>query len=162
MADITFKTKIDFGNFGGNKKLTFTSWNDGEYKFDIRDWYEGGKVGKGITLTKTELLALYNLLENMDTDVEDDVEEDIEEVIEEIDEDLFPEEIQKKVDSLDKLFKGFKTERTYGELPFTKGERLQYLVEKGKKAFPSYEKPLEKLGLKSFVTGKGNLYIYTE
>lgn len=146
MAEITYETKIDFGNFCGNKKLTFTSWNDGEFKYDIRDWYDNGSCGKGITLTLDELKALYELI--------DGIEFESTEVI---------PEIQEKFDELDGLFKGFKTERKYGVMEFAKksGNRFQYMVKKGKKALPDYEKVVEKLGLKSFVTDKGNLFIYT-
>jgi hypothetical protein len=149
MAEITYETKIDFGNFCGNKKLTFTSWNDGEFKYDIRDWYDNGSCGKGITLTLEELKTLYELISELDESAFETKE-------------VIPE-IQEKFDELDKLFKGFKTERKYGVMEFAKkaGERFQYKVKKGKKALPDYEKVVEKLGLKSFITDKGNLFIYT-
>ena len=67
MNDITFETKIDFGNFGGNKKLTFTSWNGNAPRYDIRDWFDD-KVGKGITLDKDELKSLYKILIDMFTE----------------------------------------------------------------------------------------------
>ena len=149
MADLTFKTKIDFGKIGGNKKLTLTSWNGGDYKFDIRDWYDNGNVGKGITLTKKELKALYDLL----VDASDELE---------ITEATFPDKIQKTFDELDKMFKGFKTKKDYGKMPFANGKRLQYYVEKGKKTLPKIkETDFKKLGVSHFITNKGNLYIYT-
>lgn len=149
MADLTFKTKVDFGNIGGNKKLTFTSWNGGDYKFDIRDWYDNGNVGKGITLTKKELKALYDLL----VDASDELE---------ITEETFPDKIQNTFDELDKMFKGFKTKKDYGKMPFANGKRLQYYVKKGNKTLPKIkEADLKKLGVNHFITNKGNLYIYT-
>lgn len=182
MGDITFETKIDFGNFGGNKKLTFTSWNGNAPRYDIRDWYDD-KAGKGITLDKDELKSLYELLVDMyedkndaedetveetespwdmeetttDTD-EDEVEEDVEE---EVEEETYPKAIQKKFDTLDKLFKGFKVEKAYGKMPFADGDRLQYCVHKSDKDFNIKEKELKTLGVKWFITDKGNLYIYT-
>jgi len=39
------------------------SWNDREAKFDIREWSpDHEKMGKGVTLSKEELLALEELL----------------------------------------------------------------------------------------------------
>lgn len=178
MADLKYEVKIDFGSIGGKKKLTFTSWNDNAPRYDIRDWYENN-VGKGITLDKDELKNLYELLSTMfDNEGEEEVnpwekeEEQTtlfdESVIEELtdlikgeSESKYPKKVQKAFDKLDKLFKGFKTEKAYGKMPFADGDRLQYAVTKGKKAFPDYEDLLDKLELKSFVTNKGNLYIYT-
>jgi len=165
MADVKFNTKYDFGNIGGHKRLTYTSWNDGDYKFDIRDWYENGAVGKGMTLTKTELKSLYDLLITMYEKTEDEEEDDFlkEFEVEEEHEPTVPEEIQKKFDIIDTLFKGFKTEKAYGIMEFAKasGERFQYCVTKGKKDFPDYEETLGTLELRSFITDKGNLYVYT-
>lgn len=175
MADLKYEVKIDFGSIGGKKKLTFTSWNDNAPRYDIRDWYENN-VGKGITLDKDELKNLYELLSTM---FEDDSEEAVEnpwdseeeeqvtlfdteeEASDFLNEPEYPEKVQKAFDELDKLFKGFKTEKAYGKMPFADGDRLQYAVTKGKKAFPDYEAKLDELELKSFITNKGNLYIYT-
>ena len=42
------------------------SWNDREPKYDIRDWSPDGKImGKGVTLSKEELVALRELLIKM-------------------------------------------------------------------------------------------------
>ena len=52
---------------GWAKELNLISWNDREPKYDIRDWSaDGAKMGKGVTLTKEELLALKELLNKMD------------------------------------------------------------------------------------------------
>jgi len=48
---------------GWQKELNLISWNDREPKYDLRDWSaDHSKMGKGVTLTKEELLALQNLL----------------------------------------------------------------------------------------------------
>ena len=52
---------------GWGKELNLISWNDREPKFDIRDWSgDGMKMGKGVTLTLDELLALRDLLNRME------------------------------------------------------------------------------------------------
>lgn len=52
---------------GWSKQLNLISWNDREPKFDIRDWSgDGMKMGKGVTLTLNELLALRDLLNSME------------------------------------------------------------------------------------------------
>ena len=67
MKEITVEIKKEFGTFG-KKKLTLTSWNGREAKYDIRDWYENGNAGKGITLEKADLKSLYDLLSGLDFD----------------------------------------------------------------------------------------------
>ena len=48
---------------GWTKELNLVSWNDREPKYDLRDWSaDHEKMGKGITLSKDELLALKDLL----------------------------------------------------------------------------------------------------
>lgn len=52
---------------GWAKELNLISWNDREPKYDLRDWSaDGEKMGKGVTLSKEELLALKELLNNID------------------------------------------------------------------------------------------------
>ena len=52
---------------GWSKELNLISWNDRDAKYDLRDWSaDGSKMGKGVTLTKEELLALKNLLNAME------------------------------------------------------------------------------------------------
>jgi hypothetical protein len=52
---------------GWSKELNLISWNGREPKFDIRDWSgDGTKMGKGVTLTLEELLALRELLNRME------------------------------------------------------------------------------------------------
>ncbi|MCC8069645.1 MAG: hypothetical protein LIO71_07845 [Ruminococcus sp.] len=68
MADLKFKIVQNFGTIsesskGWTKELNLVSWNDREPKFDIREWSpDHSKMGKGITLTKEELLRLKELL----------------------------------------------------------------------------------------------------
>jgi hypothetical protein len=50
---------------GWRKELNLISWNDREPKYDLRDWSaDHSKMGKGVTLTREELLALKELLNN--------------------------------------------------------------------------------------------------
>jgi hypothetical protein len=50
---------------GWTKELNLISWNDREPKYDLRDWSaDHEKMGKGATLSKEELSALKELLNN--------------------------------------------------------------------------------------------------
>jgi hypothetical protein len=54
-------------NAGWAKELNLISWNDREPKYDIREWSpDGAKMGKGVTLSREELIALKELLNSMD------------------------------------------------------------------------------------------------
>ena len=54
-------------NSGWAKELNLISWNDRDPKYDLRDWSaDGEKMGKGVTLSKDELLALKDLLNSME------------------------------------------------------------------------------------------------
>jgi hypothetical protein len=66
--DIVEKVGVLSENSSGwTKELNFISWNGRNPKFDIRDWDpEHEKMGKGLTLTKDELLKLRELLNSMD------------------------------------------------------------------------------------------------
>ena len=51
---------------GWEKQLNLISWNEREPKYDLREWSpDGEKMGKGVTLTKDELMALKALLEKL-------------------------------------------------------------------------------------------------
>lgn len=51
---------------GWSKELNLVSWNEREPKYDLRDWNEEhDKMGKGVTLTKEEILKLKEILENI-------------------------------------------------------------------------------------------------
>ena len=48
---------------GWRKELNLVSWNERETKYDIRDWNPNhDRMSKGITLTKEEEEALYEIL----------------------------------------------------------------------------------------------------
>jgi hypothetical protein len=52
---------------GWAKELNLISWNDREAKYDIRDWSaDHVKMGKGVTFSKAELLALKELLNGIE------------------------------------------------------------------------------------------------
>lgn len=72
MADIRFEIKNTLGVLsestkGWKKELNFMSWNDKEAKYDLREWApEHEKMGKGITLSREELVVLREILNGMD------------------------------------------------------------------------------------------------
>lgn len=72
MSEIRYEIVQQFGSLstsasGWSKQLNLISWNDREPKFDVRDWSaDGTKMGKGVTLTLDELLALRDLLNRME------------------------------------------------------------------------------------------------
>ena len=72
MAEIKFEITQKIGvlsktNKGWAKELNLVSWNDREPKYDIREWSPDGlTMGKGVTLTKEELVALKELLDKME------------------------------------------------------------------------------------------------
>ena len=52
---------------GWEKQLNLISWNERDPKYDIRDWSpDGEKMGKGVTLSKEELVALKELLNKIE------------------------------------------------------------------------------------------------
>ena len=71
MAEFNFKIVKNFGTVsesvsGWVKEVNLVSWNDREPVYDIRVWQENHeKLGKGITLTETELKNLKDLLNSM-------------------------------------------------------------------------------------------------
>ena len=51
---------------GYTKEINLVSWNGAEPKFDIRNWHPGReRSGKGITLTKEEIMNLMDAMEEM-------------------------------------------------------------------------------------------------
>ncbi len=72
MAEIKYEIKETLGilsenNKGWSKEINLISWNDREAKFDVRDWSpEHEKMGKGVTLSKEELIKLKEILNDMD------------------------------------------------------------------------------------------------
>lgn len=72
MADIKYEIVRKVGVLsrsasGWAKELNLISWNDREPKYDLRDWSaDGEKMGKGVTLSREELLALRELLNGLE------------------------------------------------------------------------------------------------
>lgn len=56
--------EISKGTNGWKKEFNRVSWNGGEPKYDVREWDEKHeKMGKGVTLTKEELLKLKEVID---------------------------------------------------------------------------------------------------
>ncbi len=56
---------VSQGNNGWKKEFNRVSWSGREPKYDIRDWTDNHeKMGRGVTLTKEELVKLHELIEN--------------------------------------------------------------------------------------------------
>jgi hypothetical protein len=72
MSDIKFEIIKKIGVLstsasGWAKELNLVSWNERDPKYDIREWSpDGEKMGKGVTLTREELLALKELLNTLE------------------------------------------------------------------------------------------------
>jgi len=72
MAEIKFEIKESLGIIsestkGWSKELNLISWNDREPKYDLRDWSsEHSKMGKGMTLSVTEIKKLRDILNELD------------------------------------------------------------------------------------------------
>ena len=72
MSDIKYEIVKSIGAIytaasGWSKELNLISWNDREPKYDLRDWSaDHSKMGKGVTLTREELLALKELLDRIE------------------------------------------------------------------------------------------------
>lgn len=68
MAELNYEIKqtiacLSEEKSGWTKELNLISWNGNEPKYDIRSWSEDHqKMGKGITLTKEELITLKEIL----------------------------------------------------------------------------------------------------
>lgn len=56
---------------GWTKEINLVSWNGNEAKYDIRAWSaDHSKMGKGVTLTKEELMMLKSVLNDLLHDYE--------------------------------------------------------------------------------------------
>ena len=72
--EITFEVKEEIGVIadrgkGGIVRLDYAAWNGNEPKYEIRVWKEKDgelQAGKGIGLTGEELIALRDLLNEME------------------------------------------------------------------------------------------------
>ena len=71
MAEIKYEIKEMLGVLsestkGWTKQLNLVSWNDKEPKYDLREWDPNHeKMGKGVTLSKEELVKLREILNSM-------------------------------------------------------------------------------------------------
>lgn len=71
MAEIKYEIKEMLGVLsestkGWTKQLNLVSWNDKEPKYDLREWDPNHeKMGKGVTLSKEELVKLRDVLNSM-------------------------------------------------------------------------------------------------
>lgn len=72
MAEFNYSIVKNFGtlsesNKGWRKEVNYISWNEKEPKYDIREWSpDGTKMGKGVTLSKGEIIALKELLNSIE------------------------------------------------------------------------------------------------
>ncbi|MBV5331772.1 hypothetical protein JZU69_05275 [bacterium] len=72
MSEIKYEIIKNIGELsksasGWAKEVNLISWNDREAKYDIREWSaDHAKMGKGVTLSKAELMALKELLNNLE------------------------------------------------------------------------------------------------
>jgi hypothetical protein len=68
MDDIDYEIVMQIGVIsqsasGWTKELNLISWNGRAPKYDLRDWAPGHqKMGRGVTMSREELLALRDLL----------------------------------------------------------------------------------------------------
>jgi len=54
---------------GWRTELNLVSWNGREAKYDLRDWSENHeKIGKGMALSKDELIKLREIINKLDLD----------------------------------------------------------------------------------------------
>lgn len=70
--DFSYEITKKMGAFSESKsgwtmELNMVSWGGREPKYDIRSWApDHQKMGKGVTMTKEELVALKKLLETLE------------------------------------------------------------------------------------------------
>ncbi|MDE5990571.1 MAG: hypothetical protein K2O95_06765 [Clostridia bacterium] len=74
MAEFKYEVIETYGSLsesskGWRKDIKLISWNQKEAKYDIREWSpDGEKMGKGVTLSKEEVINLRDLLNKLDLD----------------------------------------------------------------------------------------------
>lgn len=72
MSEISYEIVEELGvlsenSKGWRKELNLIRWNNGEAKYDLRDWAPGReKMGKGLTLTVKEAAQLKELLAKLE------------------------------------------------------------------------------------------------
>lgn len=70
MAEFKYEITEEIGILSENakgwtKELNMISWNEGEPKYDIREWApEKARMSKGITLTREEMQEIVDLLKD--------------------------------------------------------------------------------------------------
>ena len=83
MAELKYEITEEIGVLSENakgwkKELNMVSWNDREPKYDLRDWApDHSRMGKGLTMTAEEIVALRDLLNSLDLDSFDSDEFDV-------------------------------------------------------------------------------------
>ncbi|MCI8421130.1 MAG: hypothetical protein K2O86_02555 [Clostridia bacterium] len=74
MPEFKYEVVENYGSLsesskGWKKEIKLISWNQKEAKYDIREWApDGEKMGKGVTLSKEEVINLRDLLNKIDLD----------------------------------------------------------------------------------------------
>ena len=74
MPEFKYEVVQNYGSLsesskGWKKEIKLISWNQKEAKYDIREWSpDGEKMGKGVTLSKEEVINLRDLLNKIDLD----------------------------------------------------------------------------------------------
>ena len=74
MPEFKYEVVENYGSLsesskGWKKEIKLISWNQKEAKYDIREWSpDGEKMGKGVTLSKEEVINLRDLLNKIDLD----------------------------------------------------------------------------------------------
>ena len=72
MSEIKYEIVKNLGQLsvsgkGWAKELNLVSWNDRAAKYDLREWSpDKTSMGKGITLTAEEIIALRDLLKKLE------------------------------------------------------------------------------------------------
>lgn len=72
MAEITYEITeriavLSTNARGWERQLNMVSWNGNPPKYDIRDWSpDGSRMAKGITLTREEIVALKDILNELE------------------------------------------------------------------------------------------------
>ena len=74
MPEFKYEVVENYGSLsesskGWKKEIKLISWNQKEAKYDIREWApDGEKMGKGVTLSKEEVINWRDLLNKIDLD----------------------------------------------------------------------------------------------